>query len=210
MLARETRGSWQWWMDGWSSEKGRAPLENRLYVSIEMITTCRDERRVERASLPRRREEGDERERDRNRPGEQGAGEEKTEQGGEHTASVQSHAAGAGELVALNALLLDDLLGDDIAGREEHRRGDALREQRPGRQFALVPTRGVPVSPSALPVPASQARGGGGGRRASPTKHAGRYRALCTGFRPWAEGRSLGFGGLGCSQRPGSCLPGKR
>lgn len=44
--------------------------------------------------------------------------------------------------MALDALLLDDLLGDDIAGREEHRRGDALREQWPGRQFALVPTRG--------------------------------------------------------------------
>lgn len=55
------------------------------------------------------------------------------------TSAVEGHARGAGELVLLDALLLDGLLGDDVARGEEDGGGDALGEQGPGGQAGLVP-----------------------------------------------------------------------
>lgn len=55
------------------------------------------------------------------------------------TTTVEGHAASAGDIVLLDALLIDGLLGDDIAGAEEDRRGDGLGEEGPGGQPGLVP-----------------------------------------------------------------------
>jgi hypothetical protein len=41
----------------------------------------------------------------------------------------------------LNALLLDELLSRDITSSKEHRRGDALGEQRASGQPGIVPER---------------------------------------------------------------------
>lgn len=43
--------------------------------------------------------------------------------------------------MALDTALLDGLLGDDVAGREEDRGGDALGEEGARRQASLVPGR---------------------------------------------------------------------
>lgn len=59
--------------------------------------------------------------------------------GAEDDAAVEGHAAGAGEVVALGAALLDGLLGDDVAGGEEDGGGDALREEGARGQAGLVP-----------------------------------------------------------------------
>lgn len=55
------------------------------------------------------------------------------------TSTVESHAAGAGEVMALGTLLLNQLLGCDIAGCEENRRRHTLSEQWPGSQPGVVP-----------------------------------------------------------------------
>ena len=60
--------------------------------------------------------------------------------GGELTAAVGEHATRARPVVALEPLLLDGLLRGHVAGGEEHRRRDGLREQRPRGELALVPT----------------------------------------------------------------------
>jgi hypothetical protein len=41
--------------------------------------------------------------------------------------------------VLLETFLLDDLLRRDVADCEQHRRCDALRQQRPRREFPRVP-----------------------------------------------------------------------
>lgn len=41
--------------------------------------------------------------------------------------------------MAVDALLVDELLRRDIAGSEQHRRRETLGEQRPGGQPGLVP-----------------------------------------------------------------------
>ena len=58
---------------------------------------------------------------------------------GRLTAAVEGHAAGAGQVMLLQALLLNELLRRDVARGEEHRRGDALGEQRARRQLGVVP-----------------------------------------------------------------------
>lgn len=55
------------------------------------------------------------------------------------TSAVENHAAGAGEVMLLQALLVDGLLGDDVAGAEEDSRGDDLGQQGPLDQLSLVP-----------------------------------------------------------------------
>lgn len=63
------------------------------------------------------------------------------------TSSVEGHAAGAGEIVLLEAAPLDELLGGYVAGGEENGRCHGLREQRAGGQPAIVPSgRSGPVS----------------------------------------------------------------
>ena len=57
----------------------------------------------------------------------------------EHAAAVEDHAAGAGEVMVLEALLLDELLGHGVAGREEDARGDGLGEDWARGQLGLVP-----------------------------------------------------------------------
>lgn len=47
--------------------------------------------------------------------------------------------------MAINTLFIDELLGCDVAGSEQHRRCNALREQRPGSQSGLVPGEGIIV-----------------------------------------------------------------
>ena len=59
--------------------------------------------------------------------------------GAEDEAAVERHAAGALEVVRLEAALLDELLGRDVARGEEDRRRHGLREQRAGSQSAVVP-----------------------------------------------------------------------
>lgn len=55
------------------------------------------------------------------------------------TAAVEGHAARPRRVVLLDALLVDGLLGDDVAGAEEHGGGDGLREEGPAGQPGLVP-----------------------------------------------------------------------
>lgn len=55
------------------------------------------------------------------------------------TAAVEGHAAGTGQVMLLDASLLNELLGSDVAGREEHGRRHALSEQRTGGKSAIVP-----------------------------------------------------------------------
>ncbi len=57
----------------------------------------------------------------------------------ELTTAVQEHAARTGDVMPLDALLLDQLLRRDVARGEEHGRRDALRQQRPRGQLALIP-----------------------------------------------------------------------
>lgn len=57
----------------------------------------------------------------------------------EDATAVQSHTTGSGEFVVGEALLLDELLGHGVAGREEDGGGDRLGEQRPRGQLGLVP-----------------------------------------------------------------------
>ena len=66
---------------------------------------------------------------------------------GKRTSAVEDHAAGAGQVMLLQALLVDGLLGDDVAGAEEDGRGDDLCQQGPLGQLGLVPEgEGVSVS----------------------------------------------------------------
>lgn len=60
----------------------------------------------------------------------------------ELTSAVEDHAAGAGQVMLLQALLVDGLLGDDVAGAEEDGRGDDLGQQGPLDQLGLVPGGG--------------------------------------------------------------------
>lgn len=57
----------------------------------------------------------------------------------ERTTTVESHAARTGEIVRLEATLLNELLGRDVARREQDGRGHSLGEQRPSGQLAIVP-----------------------------------------------------------------------
>jgi hypothetical protein len=57
----------------------------------------------------------------------------------EHAAAVEDHAAGTGEVVVLEALLLDELLGHGVAGREEDACGDGLGKDWARGQLGLVP-----------------------------------------------------------------------
>jgi hypothetical protein len=54
------------------------------------------------------------------------------------TTAVEQHASCAGKLVLL-ALLLHELLRNDIARPEQEGRRDGLRQERPRRQAGLVP-----------------------------------------------------------------------
>ena len=63
----------------------------------------------------------------------------------EHAAAVEDHAAGAGEVMVLEALLLDQLLGHGVASREEDAGGDRLGKDRARGQLGLVPV-GATVS----------------------------------------------------------------
>ena len=58
---------------------------------------------------------------------------------GRRTAAVEGHAPRAGEVVLLDALLVDELLRGDVTDREQDRGGDRLREERPRREAGLVP-----------------------------------------------------------------------
>ena len=57
----------------------------------------------------------------------------------EDAAAVEDHAASASEVVVLDALLLDQLLGHGVASREEDAGGDGLGEDRARGQLGLVP-----------------------------------------------------------------------
>lgn len=57
----------------------------------------------------------------------------------ELTSTVQRHAARPGKIVLLDALLVNGLLGNDVAGAEEHAGGDSLGEEGPSGQSSLVP-----------------------------------------------------------------------
>ncbi|KEY66491.1 hypothetical protein S7711_10903 [Stachybotrys chartarum IBT 7711] len=59
--------------------------------------------------------------------------------GSEHAYAPTGHAAGPGEVMGLGASPLDELLGRDIAGREQHGGRDARREEGTGGQFGVVP-----------------------------------------------------------------------
>lgn len=59
--------------------------------------------------------------------------------GTEDAAAVEDHAAGACEVVVLDAPLLDELLGHGVAGREEDACGDRLGEDGARGQLRLVP-----------------------------------------------------------------------
>lgn len=59
--------------------------------------------------------------------------------GTEDAATVEDHAAGTGEVMVLESLLFDELLGHGVAGREEDAGGDRLGEDRARGQFGLVP-----------------------------------------------------------------------
>merc|ERR1712000_121845 len=61
--------------------------------------------------------------------------------GAEDEATVEGHAAGTREIMLLQPALLDELLGGDIASREQNRRSDGLCEKRPGGKLAVVPTK---------------------------------------------------------------------
>lgn len=58
---------------------------------------------------------------------------------GKLTSAIEDHATGAGQVMLLQALLIDGLLGDDVAGSEEDGRGDDLCQQGPTGQLGLVP-----------------------------------------------------------------------
>lgn len=55
------------------------------------------------------------------------------------TSTVQCHSSSPGQLVVLETLLFNELLGHSIAGREEDCGGDALGEQWARGQLSLVP-----------------------------------------------------------------------
>jgi hypothetical protein len=57
----------------------------------------------------------------------------------EHATAVEDHAAGAAEVVVLEALLVDELLSHGVAGREEDAGGDGLGEDWARGQLGLVP-----------------------------------------------------------------------
>lgn len=59
--------------------------------------------------------------------------------GTEDAASVEGHAAGTGEVVALDAIALDGLLSESVAGCEEDGGGDRLSEEWARGQLGLVP-----------------------------------------------------------------------
>lgn len=62
------------------------------------------------------------------------------------TSAVEDHAASAGQVMLLQALLVHGLLGDDVAGAEEDGRGDDLGQQGPLDQLGLVPDGSIIVS----------------------------------------------------------------
>lgn len=55
------------------------------------------------------------------------------------TTTVEGHAASAGKIMLLNALFVDGLLSNDVAGAEEDGGGDGLGEEGPSGQSGLVP-----------------------------------------------------------------------
>jgi hypothetical protein len=57
----------------------------------------------------------------------------------EHATAVEDHAAGAGQVMVLEALLFDELLGHGVTGREEDACGDGLGEDWARGQLGLVP-----------------------------------------------------------------------
>ena len=57
----------------------------------------------------------------------------------EDAATVEDHATGTREVVVLEALLLDQLLGHGVASREEDAGGDRLGEDGARGQLGLVP-----------------------------------------------------------------------
>lgn len=59
----------------------------------------------------------------------------------EEASSVQGHAAGPGQVVALETLAFDQLLRGNVSSREEYRSGDALCEEGTGSQPGIVPTQ---------------------------------------------------------------------
>lgn len=59
--------------------------------------------------------------------------------GTEDAAAVEGHAGRAGEVMALDAIALDRLLGEGVAGCEEDGGGDGLCEERARGQLGLVP-----------------------------------------------------------------------
>lgn len=61
----------------------------------------------------------------------------------EHATAVEDHAAGTGEVVILEALLFDELLGHGVAGREEDAGGDGLGKNRARGQLGLVPVNAL-------------------------------------------------------------------
>lgn len=63
----------------------------------------------------------------------------------EDAAAVEDHAASTCEVMILDALLLDQLLGHGVASREEDAGGDRLGKDRARGQLGLVPV-GVTVS----------------------------------------------------------------
>ena len=58
---------------------------------------------------------------------------------GELTSTIQCHSTSSCKIVILDTLLLNQLLRHCIAGREEHRGGDTLRQEWARGQLHLVP-----------------------------------------------------------------------
>jgi hypothetical protein len=59
--------------------------------------------------------------------------------GTEDAAAVEGHAGRAREVMSLDAIALDGLLGEGVAGCEEDGGGDGLCEERARGQLGLVP-----------------------------------------------------------------------
>lgn len=80
--------------------------------------------------------------------------------------AIEDHAAGAGQVMLVQALLVDGLLGDDVAGAEEDGRGDDLGQQGPLDQLGLVPG-----GFKGLAFESALRQGGQGEVRFSPSEH---------------------------------------
>lgn len=59
--------------------------------------------------------------------------------GSEDAAAVEGHTGGAGEIVTLDAIALNGLLGKRVASHEENGGGDGLGQERARGQLGLVP-----------------------------------------------------------------------